>query len=114
MTKLVTGSNVVAESSRNPVGSQRSWTPNTQASITPSQKIGIDTPASAQSRERLSSHEFRHTADTIPIGIPKASASRIAAVASSTVAGNRRRRSTRTGSPRTIETPRSPRSTRPM
>ena len=33
----------------------------------------------------------------------------MAAAASSTVAGNRRRMSVNTGSPRTIETPRSPR-----
>jgi hypothetical protein len=69
----------------------------------------METPTSAHRREALSIQEFRQTADTMPIGTPKRSARKIADVASSTVAGNRRRRSVNTGSPRTIEMPRSPR-----
>ena len=86
----------------------RSCTPKNHASTRPSQKIGIDTPASAPRRARLSSTEFRQTAEATPIGMPNATATTIAASASSTVAGNRRKRSLATGSPRTIDTPRSP------
>ena len=96
------------------MGSQRSITPKTHASISPSQKIGIDTPTSAHTRARLSRNDLRQTAETMPIGIPTSSASTMAAVASSTVAGKRRRMSGSTGSPRTIEIAESPRRTLPM
>jgi hypothetical protein len=46
--------------------------------------------------------------------MPNAIATTIAATASSTVAGKRRSRSLATGSPRTIDTPRSPWSALPM
>src|SRR5438128_3653837 len=112
-TKFVQGTNVVPLSRRKPVGRTRSCTPKNHASTSPSQKIGMDTPVSAPRRARLSTSEFRHTAEATPMGIPNAMATTIAEIASSTVAGKRRSRSVATGSPRTIDTPRSPRSTLP-
>ena len=71
MTKFGPRRVALALSSRKPVGSQRSWTPNSQASMTPSQKMGMETPVRAHTRERLSHTEFRHTADTMPTGMPR-------------------------------------------
>ena len=99
---------------RKPVGRTRSCTPKNHASTRPSQKIGIDTPVSAPRRARLSSSELRQTADATPIGMPNTMATTMAETASSTVAGKRRSRSVATGSPRTIDTPRSPWSTLPI
>src|SRR3989454_3916333 len=113
ITKFVHGANAVPVPRRKPVGRTRSLTPKNQASMRPSQKRGIDAPVSAHRRARLSTIEFRHTAEATPIGMPRAMARTMAAVASSTVAGKRRSRSVATGSPRTIDTPRSPRSTLP-
>ncbi len=113
MTKFVHGTKAAPVSRRKPVGKTRRVTPKNHASMTPSQKMGIETPMSAPSRARLSTTELRHTAEATPIGMPRPTATTIAAVASSTVAGKRRSRSVSTGSPRTIETPRSPRITRP-
>src|SRR5206468_58220 len=112
--KFVHWTSAVPLPRRKPVGRTRSCTPKNHASTRPSQKIGIDTPVSAPRRARLSSSELRQTADATPIGMPNTMATTMAETASSTVAGKRRSRSVATGSPRTIDTPRSPWSTLPI
>src|SRR2546422_790065 len=89
MTKFVHGTKAAPVSRRKPVGRTRRVTPKNHASMTPSQKMGIETPMSAPSRARLSTTELRHTAEATPIGMPRPTATKIAAVASSTVAGKR-------------------------
>jgi hypothetical protein len=59
-----------------PIGSQPSPAPNTRSSISPSQKIGMDTPNSVAVISALSSMLPGRVPATTPIGTPMTVASR--------------------------------------
>src|SRR4029077_14755208 len=70
-----------------PTGSQPSFTPNEKTSSRPSQKAGIERPASAKAIATWSSHVFARTAASRPRGMASARANSSAATASETVGG---------------------------
>ena len=55
----------------------------------PNQKLGMDTPIRDSTMEILSITVFCFLADSIPSGMPMSSATRMPAMASTTVLGNR-------------------------
>ena len=79
----------------------------------PSQKFGVDRPHSANTLAAWSHKVPRPTAETMPAGMPIASAMLKASSASSTVTGSFCAISSRTGCWVRIDSPRSPRSTPP-
>ena len=85
----------------------------TKISRRPSQKLGMDTPSSAIAIEPTSSHEFRESAAIRPSGTPMATATAMAAAASSIVLPTFSPISVVTGRRLRIDVPRSPRSAPP-
>lgn len=81
--------NSVLVSSRAPVGKTCKMTAKKKISISPSQKIGIETPVSASSILKVSNQEPRRMAEMIPAGMPTMIATKMAPNVSSIVAGKR-------------------------
>ena len=79
----------------------------------PSQKLGVDKPHSANAFASVSQAVPRHTAATIPAGIPISSAITNAINASCSVTGSFCAINARTGSCIRTDSPRSPRNTAP-
>jgi len=89
-------------------------TPKRYARTRPRTNTGMDTPRLANIIVPTSTAELRLTADSIPSGIPMATAMRIANSVSSTVVGRRSMSTVVTGRPRRSESPKSPRKIWPM
>ena len=89
-------------------GNQPRCSEKPKISRRPSQKLGIDTPRSATSIARTSSHEFRTSDATSPSDTPMTSATAMLAVASMAVLPRFSRISWATGRRLRIEVPRSP------
>ena len=92
-----------------PAGSQGSSTEKSRIRISPDQKMGVETPASASAVAAKSSRLARWVALRMPRVTPTSVATRIAAPASSSVRRNRSPSSPATGSEVAVERPRSPR-----
>jgi len=86
-------------SSRPPVGNRFRFTANTMMRMSPSQKIGTDTPMSEPIMATKSARLLRRVAATTPARMPRMEAMMMETRDSSTVAGNRVRISRATGSP---------------
>ena len=95
-------------------GNQPSWSEKTRIASSPSQKIGIDTPASATSMAKLSTQVLWRSAETMPRETPNTMLTTKAAAANSAVRGSRSASSNATGRPFCNDRPRSPWSARPM
>src|SRR5215813_9697901 len=96
---------------RPPAGSTPSTTPKKRMSMSPSQKVGIDCPRTANTRAARSSSLPRYTAEYTPSGTPMRTLRSIATTPSSIVAGSRSRMCSVTGRRVRIELPKSPSAT---
>ena len=95
-------------------GSQPRWTANSSMSMIPSQKCGTDRPESARTLAATAIGLPWRTAAMMPVGMPITSAIAIEQTASSTVTGSLAAMSCDTGILFRIDSPKSPRSTRPI
>jgi hypothetical protein len=90
-------------------GSQPSDSENTKINMSPSQKLGIETPESAATVLRESSHPWGRSAARVPRAMPSTTAMPRPTSASSRVNGSTFAISRPTGSPYRIDRPRRPR-----
>ena len=95
-------------------GSQPRWTANSKMSMMPSQKCGTESPESARTLAATATGRPCLTAAMIPAGMPIRSAIAMEQTASSTVTGSLAASSWDTGILLRIDSPKSPRSTRPI
>ena len=97
--RVIAGSIKLANPISPPDGSHPSRTEKSSISISPNQKLGMETPNNAKTIVVLSKAEYCFVAEIIPTGIPIATAIIIPAIVNFKVAGNLERTSSNTALP---------------